>query len=310
MYEPSRDLVLRWLKVPPEPHPPFGDPASLRVFRAGRNYFRLRLAGWIVTQLLALAGIIFWTAVLLETEGAARAEKASRTAQPPPSAVASDSPRAAGLPANRNSRPNRNRLGGWAGFKKGLAEIAAQLPSWGFPLIWVLKISGLVLYLAQIPFTYALRRLDYEMRWYVVTDRSLRIRSGLVSVQEMTMSFANLQQVTVTQGPLQRLLGLADVRVQSAGGGGGGEGKSAHGSAQASLHLGVFHGVDNALEIRDLILERLRQFRATGLGDPDDHHELVGPSAAAESGLQSPLLMAARELLEEARALRRVCGSK
>ena len=63
-------------------------------------------------------------------------------------------------------------------------------------------------------------RLDYEQRWYVVTDRSLRLRTGVWSVREMTMSFANLQQITVTQGPLQRLLGLADVRFQSAGGGG------------------------------------------------------------------------------------------
>jgi hypothetical protein len=309
MYEPSRDLVLRWLKVPPEPHPPFGDPASLRVFRAGRNYFKLRLAGWTVTQLFALAGIILWTAILVETEAAARSESASRAAQPPPSAVVSDSPTPgeSAPSASRQGRPNRNRLGVWAGFKKGLGEIAVRLPGWAFPLIWVLKISGLMLYLAQVPFTYALRRLDYEMRWYVVTDRSLRIRSGLVSVQEMTMSFANLQQVSVTQGPLQRLLGLADVRVQSAGGGGGGEGKPGHG-VQASLHLGVFHGVDNATEIRDLILDRLRQFRATGLGDPDDHHDPVSPSAAPETGSPSDVLTASQELLAEARALRRELG--
>lgn len=309
MYEPSRDLVLRWLKVPPEPHPPCGDPASLRVFRAGRNYFRLRLAGWALTQLFAFAGIILWTAILVETESAARSERAARAAQPPPAEVASDSPKPgkSAPAASRRSRSERNRLGAWAGFKQGLGEIAARLPGWAFPLIWVLKVSGLVLYLAQIPFTYALRRLDYEMRWYVVTDRSLRIRSGVLSVQEMTMSFANLQQVTVTQGPLQRLLGLADVRVQSAGGGGGREGKPGHGG-QASLHLGVFHGVDNAIEIRDLILERLRQFRATGLGDPDDHHDLVGPSAATETGSPSDVLAAAQELLAEARALRRALG--
>lgn len=309
MYEPGRDLVLRWLKVPPEPHPPFGDPASLRVFRAGRNYFKLRLAGWTMTQLFALAGIILWTAVLVETESAARSERASRMAQPPPSEVVSESPKPgeSAPAASRRGRPNRNRPGGWAGFKKGLGEIAVRLPGWAFPLIWVLKVSGLMLYLAQIPFTYALRRLDYEMRWYVVTDRSLRIRSGLVIVQEMTMSFANVQQVTVTQGPLQRLLGLADVRVQSAGGGGGGEGKPGHG-VQASLHLGVFHGVDNAIEIRDLILERLRQFRATGLGDPDDHHEPVSPSAATEAGSPADVLAASQELLAEARALRRVLG--
>jgi len=39
MYELIRRWALNLLKVPPEPHPPMGDPASLRVFNAGRNYF-------------------------------------------------------------------------------------------------------------------------------------------------------------------------------------------------------------------------------------------------------------------------------
>ena len=111
------------------------------------------------------------------------------------------------------------------------------------------------------------------------------------------MSFANLQQVVVSQGPLQRLLSIADVRVQSAGGGGGSSNE--HSKKDDSLHSGVFHGVDNAHEIRDLILRRLSQFREAGLGDPDDHHH------PAEEPLQSTdLQIAAVELLDEARKLR------
>ncbi len=106
--------------------------------------------------------------------------------------------------------------------------------------------------------TYAALRLDYELRWYVVTDRSLRIRTGIWKVQELTMSFANLQQVMLSQGPVQRFLGIADVLVQSAGGGGSEHG---HQTRESSLHAGYFHGVDNAAEVRDLILARLRHFR-------------------------------------------------
>jgi hypothetical protein len=116
------------------------------------------------------------------------------------------------------------------------------------------------------------------------------------------MSFANLQQVEVQQDPLQRLLGLADVHVQSAGGGSGQQ-DSGHGRAMDSLHTGIFHSVANATEIRDLILERLRQFRQTGLGDPDDHHDhptIAAPQAATTTAA----LAAAHELLAEARALR------
>lgn len=153
-------------------------------------------------------------------------------------------------------------------------------------------------FLAQLPFTYALLRLDYELRWYIVTDRSLRIREGIASVKEKTMTFANVQNLTVKQGPLQRLLGIADLEVRTAGGGGGGEGGK-H-AAGESLHEAYFRGVDDAAEIRDLVRERVRRFRDTGLGDPDDAPALPPGGEAADAELAA----AARELLAEARALR------
>jgi uncharacterized membrane protein YdbT with pleckstrin-like domain len=187
--------------------------------------------------------------------------------------------------------------GGWAGFKQFLVEIALILPAWAFPVIWGLKIIGIGIYLSQIPVTYTVRRLDYEMRWYMVTDRSLRLRHGVWKVVESTMSFANVQEVVMTQGPLQRLLGLADVRVKSAGGGGGKEDRQ-----DEDMHLGVFHGVTNAPEIRDLIIDRLRRFRESGLGDPDE--AVTSPVPAASENLAADTLTAARELAAEARALR------
>ena len=75
----------------------------------------------------------------------------------------------------------------------------------------------------------------------------------------MTMTFDNIQNITVTQGPLERLFGISDVRVTTAGGGeAAAQKKSGHGVGQ-NLHLGVFRGVDNPDEIRDLMLARLRK---------------------------------------------------
>ena len=95
----------------------------------------------------------------------------------------------------------------------------------------------------------ALVRLDFEKRWYLVTDRSLRVREGVVKVREMTITFANIQNISISQGPIQRLIGIADLRVDTAGGGpsrgdkkGGGE----------SLYTVRFRGVDNANEIGTL----------------------------------------------------------
>lgn len=164
----------------------------------------------------------------------------------------------------------------------------------------VVKAFSILLFVAQIPVTYAIVRLDWEMRWYIVTDRSLRIRAGIWHVQEMTMTFANIQQISVHQGPLQRLLGIYDLEVSTAGG--GAPVHPAHGGLMNAGHRGFFHGIDNAPEIRDMMLERLRRLRDTGLGDPDEPEVVELPPRDVDA----PLLVAARELLREAQALRRV----
>ncbi len=379
MYERSSSLVLRWLKVPPEPQPPQGDPASLRVFHAGKNYYNLRLASWAFAQLLAFAGIVFWIVVFIDIEAGVKAQRLNHTAvikptdarnfdeyvkkvvessmtedesatvppaKPAENATSAPAPTAAGTattaapPAKdataqtatadqtvkssdatakpaKGKRSNRVRITGWGGFKRLLVNVALLAPPWAFPIFWALKIIGILVYLIQLPLTYAVRRLDFEMRWYMVTDRSLRIRHGVWKIQESTMSFANIQQVVVTQNPIQQLLGLANVRVQSAGGGGGGE---EHKHGDEDMHLGVFHGVTNATEIRDLILERLRRFRDSGLGDPEElrraaHAASAAAAASASAAISTAttsgsiaaapeLLAAARELAAEARALR------
>ena len=103
-------------------------------------------------------------------------------------------------------------------------------------------------FLVSAFFTFFQQRMNYELRWYVVTDRCLRVRSGILNVQEITTTFANIQEVRLSSGPLQKLLGLADVEVHSAGGGSG--------KGSSDSHVARFEGVDNAPEIRDFILVR------------------------------------------------------
>lgn len=302
MYPLFRKLVLYWLKVPPEPHPPAGAPASLRIFRAGRKFLALRLVTWGLAQVIALAGILFWSVVLFEVERSALALRGASGALPTPEAGSQVAPASLSSvkPIGRSSRrPSRSVT--WQEFKQSLAVILARLPGWCFVLLWIFEFTGFLLYLVQLPFTYAMRRLDYETRWYAVTDRSLRIRTGLMRLQESTMSFANIQQIELKQGPVQRLLALGDVRVQSAGGGGGND---PHQRSENLLHLGVFQSVDNAQEIRDLILERLHQFRAAGLGDPDEAATHAAPPPVNPPSTAAAVT-AARELLAEAQALRR-----
>jgi uncharacterized membrane protein YdbT with pleckstrin-like domain len=168
----------------------------------------------------------------------------------------------------------------------------------------VLEMLALGFYLLQMPFSLAATRLNYEMRWYIVTDRSLRVREGIFGVREMTLTFANVQNIAIQQGPLQRLLGIADIVVRTAGGGSGTHDHARERNALGStMHTGTLRAVDDAEQVRDLILDRLRRVRDAGLGDPDDRRQqglIAGSGSSAEV-----LRAAARELLAEARALRR-----
>ncbi|HUR58791.1 MAG TPA: PH domain-containing protein [Opitutaceae bacterium] len=301
MFERLRTPVLRLMRVPHDPDPPMGAAGSVQVFRAGRNFYKIRLLRWGLGQVGALLGIVLSLTFLEQFENSlhearremqlnAAAQKAKATTATPASPADSGVTKAPSTAKQRGRSPI-HRLA-------TQTRVATWWPSWLFPLLTLVEWFGVVGYFVQIPITYAMARLDFELRWYIVTDRSLRIRAGLASVQESTMSFANLQQVVVTQGPLQRFLGIADVRVQSAGGGGDHQ----PGRAGESLHTGVFHGVENASQIRDLILERLRQFRETGLGDPD---EKIAAHATVPVTSPNDAVAAAQELLDEARALRR-----
>ncbi|MES2920102.1 MAG: PH domain-containing protein [Verrucomicrobiota bacterium] len=164
---------------------------------------------------------------------------------------------------------------------------------------------------ASALFRLALVQLDFEKRWYLVTDRSLRIREGVLFVREMTFTFANIQNLSITQGPIQRLLGIADLKVETAGGGSG-AGKNPEGGVQQNLHTAFFRGIDNAEEVKQLIAARMRSHRDSGLGDTDDHSLpalLPTRSETPPADSIAPVQAALQAVLEEAKALRRSVGA-
>jgi membrane protein YdbS with pleckstrin-like domain len=242
--ERIRRILLRVLRVPAPPEPPAGDPGPVRVFRAGRNFFRYNVVKWVLAQLGALWGLLFGLLMF--------------------------------------------RFRGWSDHPGALRVFE------------VVEISAWVLFVLQLPVTFLLLRLDYEYRWYLVTGRSLRVREGLLGIHEQTMTFANVQQISIRQGPLQRLLGIADLEVRAAGG--GGSEVAGSGSSRGSGHVASFRGVDDATAIRDLVRERVRTHRDAGLGNPDD------PSTAAPPG--SGRVAAAGAVLQEVRDLRRALTSR
>jgi uncharacterized membrane protein YdbT with pleckstrin-like domain len=160
------------------------------------------------------------------------------------------------------------------------------MPSWTVLLLQAAEVFGSLAFLIEAVIGWTIVRLDFELRWYMLSDRAIRIREGIVTVREKTIALANVQNIAIRQGPLQRALGIADVEVKTAGGGSSEGERKKPGSEP--MHVAYFRGVDNAEEIRDLVREGVRLQKNAGLGDPEEAepHDVVA------------------ELLREARALR------
>jgi membrane protein YdbS with pleckstrin-like domain len=134
-------------------------------------------------------------------------------------------------------------------------------------------------------------QLRYDTTWYVLNDRSMRLRRGIFVIKETTITFENIQNVSIKQGPLQRWFKISTIVVETAGGGG----KMNEGAETAS-HSGIIEGIENANEIRDLLMTRMSQSRRSGLGD-DEPHDPGREEHAAMLGTQH------RERLREIRDL-------
>ncbi len=149
-----------------------------------------------------------------------------------------------------------------------------------------LVLSPLFIFLAIAPdiVAYVAIHLRYDTTWYVLSPRSLRIRRGIWVIHETTITFENIQNVEVVQGPLQRYFGIASVHVQTAGGGGGG--RRGEGPAMGAHH-GLIEGVKDAPRIRDLIMSRVGLSLHAGLGD-EAHPDHDGHPPAAHPPAWTP----------------------
>ena len=184
------------------------------------------------------------------------------------------------------------------GRAKGITKVARAVPWEAFVLIEVLTWGVFVVACVG---TFLLLVWNYQCRYYILTDRCLRIQEGLWSFREQTFSLANIQDLDVRRGPLQRFLGIGDLVVRTAGGGGNEEAGLHGGSESHNLHEGRLRGVAEPERIRDRLLQRMRDHsgsthKGSGLGGPEPE----------EGRLDRDFAAAARDALAESRALRAV----
>jgi membrane protein YdbS with pleckstrin-like domain len=174
----------------------------------------------------------------------------------------------------------------------GIAAIAlvAKLKGTGIAIALVLfAVQCFIIGLALVT-----TRVDFELRHYLVGDRSLRVAQGAWKREEVTLSYANVQNIEVTQGPLERMFGFKSLTISTAG-------ADTTPGAENS-HLVTLVGLEQADEVRALILGMLKQQRDAGLGDS------TTPSAGPAKGLSllrlNEIKVAAESLRDAARRFR------
>jgi membrane protein YdbS with pleckstrin-like domain len=190
-----------------------------------------------------------------------------------------------------------------------VAVLAADKPVALLVIVPVALVFAFVLFLNWFAV-----RIEYALRHYVITDRSLRVREGAWTVTEMTLTYANVQNVRIEQGPIQRLFRISDLVVDTAG---GGAATHTHGRAGAG-HRVTLAGLEDAPAVRDRVLAYVKQYgRSSGLGDLDEERALAGsrtgarPDEPALDGAGSAEWLAAlRALRDESAQLRRVVEAR
>jgi membrane protein YdbS with pleckstrin-like domain len=165
----------------------------------------------------------------------------------------------------------------------GAVALVTAEPRWG--LLGAALLLGVEV--VVIGFTLVAIRVDYELRHYLVGDRSLRVVQGAWKREEVTLSYANIQNIEVNQGPLERVFGFKSLTISTAGS----DAPSA-GGGRSLGHSAALVGLADAEELKRLILDMLKGQRDSGLGEAQAHEAPALPLERLE------------EVLAAARALR------
>ncbi|MGB3307516.1 MAG: PH domain-containing protein [Thermomicrobiales bacterium] len=104
---------------------------------------------------------------------------------------------------------------------------------------------------------------------YAVTNRELIIRSGIISRHERTVPLERIQSIDIEEAPLERLLGLARVRVETA----------ATGSSEAKIEMHSL-GQADAQALRQRLIAARQRARPTGPSSSGAHD--ISPATASE----------------------------
>lgn len=122
------------------------------------------------------------------------------------------------------------------------------------PLIFTICLG--VWFLILIPIIFWIPKA-YKVLEYSIEEDSVKMKEGVFWKKNVTIPYLKITNVDVTQGPLQRALGIGTIHVQTAGAGG-------QQGQKAELKI---NGIKNLEELRDEIVDRIKYYHLSRTGD-------------------------------------------
>lgn len=153
---------------------------------------------------------------------------------------------------------------------------------WGIVILMTITVVGIPLMPIGLPLAYVLLKRYYERLEIVLTRRDLKVRRGILNVEEKSIPLEKITDLAVYQGPLMRLFKLKGIRVETAG-------QSAPGA------LVTVVGVDNVDEFRDAVLNQRDRVSER---EDSEATQTTKPAADASSAETTVLLGEIRDSLQ------------
>ncbi len=156
-------------------------------------------------------------------------------------------------------------------FNLGLIPLVALFASGGVAVVVVLGLVAVA--------TIVTRFLDWQRRHYAFDGSELRVESGILGRSVRSLDVDRIQQIEVRRRLLQRLLGLATVRVETAGS-----------ASEPEVELRVVSESD-AVALRSAVrTAKARSVTASGHQAAADTHRVAADPGAADDGSAEPIL--------------------
>jgi uncharacterized membrane protein YdbT with pleckstrin-like domain len=111
--------------------------------------------------------------------------------------------------------------------------------------IWYISLSLLVVVLAIFLAEYYTRTMEFQ-----VLDKEIIVRKGILNKEEKHIPFRTVTNVSSRYGLYDRLFGIGTVQIETAGK-----------SGQQTGPEAKIEGISNFVDVRDLILLKLREYR-------------------------------------------------